>query len=263
MRSLPLGVLAALQADAVRLCWAVEVLCATPIRLTTARAGVTVGGNAFAWGGLTVSSIDLSDDPTLKVNLDNADGKITTADNDGTAFGGLLGKAINLYRVVFDASGNQLTAITEFPGIVVDLTFDDGSATLTGRLPAIANSSGIGVVCTRLCSEMFKGVRCQYAGATTVCDHTRAWCVTLANTAHYGGFLAMPTKGTRLSFFVSQFMPGATRYGSVGGDATPVPQGRPAPTGTPRLAPGSSRPGPVGTPRPAPNQPPIHLTEGG
>lgn len=261
MRSLPLGVLAALQADAVHLCWAVEVLCATPIRITNAPGGVTIGGNAFAWGGLTVGAIDLSDDPTLKVNLDNSDDKVKTADQDGTAFGGLLGKTINLYRVVFDSSGNQLTAITDFPGIVVDLTYDDTAATLTGRLPAIANSSGVGQVCTRLCPNRFKGARCQYAGATTVCDHTRAWCVTLSNTAHYNGFLAMPTKGTRLSFYISEFIPPATRYGGTTG-TTPVTQTQPrlvlGRVGlVPSLVPGSTQPpGPLVSVTPGPVHPP-------
>ena len=58
----------------------------------------------------------------------------------------------------------------------------------TSRAPGEAYAGMVGRYVSLLCVHAFKGLRCGYSGAATVCDHTMATCQSLANFARYGGW---------------------------------------------------------------------------
>jgi hypothetical protein len=123
----------------------------------------------------------------IRVAVTDIDGTITALSK---ASGGLTGTVCSVYHVVFDAgtwvedteyAQIELPIVDvagQYPEVVLELSAKSGWKR-TGGIP----------MGDRTCRHVFKGVRCQYAGADTTCDRDREHCrVTKSNLANYGGY---------------------------------------------------------------------------
>jgi hypothetical protein len=207
--------------------------------VTDLPAGVTIGGNAYAYGLLAMSDWQIGDSPSLEVQLSNVDNAVSLVDLDGSPRGALEGKAATLYEVLWSAAGAQLGEDELLGGaIVVGCVYGGLVAKLTLSHKAVSDAGKVGVYCSRYaCPYTFGspaaralgyGELCGYVGAETWCDHTRARCVVLGNQGRFGAMRIMPTLNSRISYFVAT--PGASsqRFGITVGAQQPNPT--PSPT---------------------------------
>ena len=220
-RELPTGVSAAVSTDSYRACLAVEVGLATPLRITDNPAGITIGGNPYAAGFLEVGETTLDDSPSVSVRLSNVGNEVTAPDLDGTAQGGVIGRTIKIWEVVYDSTGAQLGADTIYSGVVSAFVADSDSAELVGTLAELCTAGMVGLVSSRLCPYRYGGARCNHTTAS--CDKTFAGCTANGNTARFGGFRTMPTLNTRLQFYLTEWAPGSSRFGTQAAASEPTP----------------------------------------
>jgi hypothetical protein len=248
----------AVSGDNYRACFAVEIGTVTPIRITNAPATVTIGGNPYTPAYLQVGETMYDDEPAVSVRVANTANEITTPDLDGSALGGVIGKTLKLYEVTYDSGGAQLTEDVLYSGIVAAFVADAESAELVASLAELRDAGMVGLGTTRVCAYRYGGTRCADTDGTT-CDHTFAGCTAHANTARFGGFRTMPTLNTRLSYYLSEWVPGSARFGISVSGGDPQPPRDPA-VARPHLKGGTRLPqggGPLINPpeNPDPNQP--------
>lgn len=221
-RTLPTGVQTAVSTDQYRAPLAVEIGTVTPIRITNAPATVTIGGNPYTPAYLQVGETMYDDEPAVSVRVGNTANQITSPDLDGTALGGVIGKTLKLYEVTYDSGGAQLTEDVLYSGIVAAFVADAESAELVASLAELRDAGMVGLGTTRVCAYRYGGLRCADTDGTT-CDHTFAGCTAHANTARFGGFRTMPTLNTRLSYYLTESVPGSARFGTSVSGSDPTP----------------------------------------
>lgn len=221
-RTLPTGVQTAVSTDQYRAPLAVEIGTVTPIRITNAPATVTIGGNPYTPAYLQVGETMYDDEPAVSVRVGNTANQITSPDLDGTALGGVIGKTLKLYEVTYDSGGAQLTEDVLYSGIVAAFVADAESAELVASLAELRDAGMVGLGTTRVCAYRYGGLRCADTDGTT-CDHTFAGCTAHANTARFGGFRTMPTLNTRLSYYLTEWVPGSARFGTSVSGSDPTP----------------------------------------
>jgi hypothetical protein len=212
----------AVSGDNYRACFAVEIGTVTPIRITNAPATVTIGGNPYTPAYLQVGETMYDDEPAVSVRVANTANEITTPDLDGSALGGVIGKTLKLYEVTYDSGGAQLTEDVLYSGIVAAFVADAESAELVASLAELRDAGMVGLGTTRVCAYRYGGTRCADTDGTT-CDHTFAGCTAHANTARFGGFRTMPTLNTRLSYYLTEWVPGSARFGTSVSGSDPTP----------------------------------------
>jgi hypothetical protein len=221
-RTLPTGVQAAVSTSGYRACLAVAIGTATPIWVTDNPAGVTIGGNVYPAGFLSVSETRYDDQPAVSVRISNTGNQITVPDLDGTAGGGVIGKTLVLYEVTYSAAGAQLTEDVLYSGIVAGFVADADTAEVVGTLAELCTAGMVGLITSRLCPYVYGGARCGDNDATS-CDHTFTGCTAHANTARFGGFRTMPTLNTRLQYYLTEWVPGSSRFGVAVSASDPIP----------------------------------------
>ncbi len=247
-RTLPTGVSTAATAFGYRAHYAVEIALASPIRVTDCPQGLTIGGDSYAYGSLGVGDAGIDEHPALSILLANADNAITSVDLANLTIGALDGIGVTVYEVHFSALGVQLDPVTLLAnGAIVGYTADEAAIHLIVQSAVDTSAGMVGRICTRSCGYVFKGARCGYAGAATSCAHSLAACTALSNTGRFGGYQTMPTLGTRLSYWVTQYVPPSTRYGLALPVTQPV-QTSPAPAVRPHVTRQPSSPNPGGAP---------------
>ena len=225
-RTLPTGVQTAVSTSGYRACLAVEIGTAAAIRVTDNPAGVTIGGSEYPAGFLAVGETQFNDQPAVSIRIANTGNEITSPDLNGTAAGGVIGKTLIVYEVTYSAAGAQLTEDILYSGIVAGFVADSDSAEIVGTLAELCVAGMTGLVTSRLCPYVYGGTRCGDTDATS-CDHTFTGCTAHANTARFGGFRTMPTLNTKLSYYLTEWVPGTSRFGTSVTPTTPVPPPRP------------------------------------
>jgi len=221
-RTLPTGVQVAVSGDNYRACLAVEIATVTPIRITNAPATVYIGGNPYIPGYLQVGETTYDDEPAVSIRVANTANEITAPDLDGTALGGVVSKAVKLYEITYDSGGAQLTEDVLYSGLMAAFVADAESAELVGSLAELRDAGMVGLGTTRVCPYRYGGLRCADTDGTT-CDHTFAGCTAHANTARFGGYRTMPTLNTRLSYYLTEWVPGSARFGTSVSGSDPTP----------------------------------------
>jgi len=224
-RVLPSGVSAVATSAGYVAGFAVEVLAATPVRVTDCPSGVTISGNAFAYGFLQVADTTINEHPAISIVLGNTDNVLSSLDLADLARGALDNVAVNLYEVHWDASGNQLGPVALVgSALVTAYTADEAAVQLSvqGSLEVAAGMCGR--MCSRSCMYVFKGTRCGYSSGATSCAHTLAACTGLGNQTRFGGYQTMPTLNTQLSYWVVNYVPASYAFGSTVPAATPAQQ---------------------------------------
>jgi hypothetical protein len=221
-RTLPANVQNAVSTSDYRACLAVEVGTATPIRVNNSPVAVTIGSDSYPPGFLVLGATTYDDQPAISVRISNGSNEVTSQDLDGTANGGVIGKTLTVYEVVFDSTGAQLTADVLYSGVVASLVADAASAELVGTLAELCSAGMVGLISSRLCSYRYGGARCGDTDGTS-CDHTFLGCQGHSNTARFGGFRTMPTLLSRLQYYLTEWVPGAATFGTSVAPTTPTP----------------------------------------
>jgi hypothetical protein len=200
---------------------AVEIGTDTVIRYTDSPTGIDIGTDSYIPCFLEVGEVMLDDQPAVSVRIGNTDNVPLIRDLDGTAQGGLVGRSLKIYEQY--EGGDYLTI---YSGIVIGFTADAASVEIIGSLAELRDAGMVGMRTTRLCSYRYGGTRCGNTDATS-CDHSYAACLLHSNAARYGGFRAMPTLNTRLQYYLQEFVPGSSRFGTGYSATPPMPSYNP------------------------------------
>lgn len=182
----------------------VEILSASPLRYTTWHPGVLDSSQEPAvW--YTPRGMELGDleheelgGTVLELAIDDTDCVLYALDRSEE----LTSLDLHLWlqvrdadagpwKTVYDCTWRILDALTPAIGTAYQLTIGVGG----GRHPRDCGIEG-----SRECPHDFKGVRCQYAGATASCNKTWTACAALANTAHFVGARRAAEPGETLIF---------------------------------------------------------------
>jgi len=162
---------------------------------------VTTGGEGDApaarWEptGIKVSGITTrqSDSNLASIEIQNADNFMSAIMFSTSS---PVGARARVYEAWFDPT--KTSAIPDDTKLLLDglcggPELSRSGDTATATLRALRGLLGSRVIPRRkvvdLCMFDFKGsVGCQYAGAATECDRTKATCTSLGNQARFGGF---------------------------------------------------------------------------
>jgi len=204
-------------ATAYRAFMAVEIGTDDIIRYTDSPTGLSIGTDGYTSCFLEVGEVMLDDQPAVSVRIGNTDNVPIIRDLNGTAQGGLIGKTLKVYEQ-YEAEDY----LTIYSGIVIGFTADAASMEIIGSLAELRDAGMVGMRTTRLCSYRYGGSRCGNTDATS-CDHSYAACLLHSNSARYGGFRAMPTLNTRLQYYLQEFVPGSSRFGTGYSAEPPAP----------------------------------------
>ena len=240
--TLPTGVQAAATAPAYSARHAVRIGLPTPILLCEGPGTLTISAETYLESALFVGAVTVGPSPSITVRVPNDANQISEPDTNANT---VRGAAVLVYEVKWDVtSGAQLAPVQIFAGVVTGVKYNSASAELTCTTRAATSAGMVGRVVGRLCSYVFKGTRCGYAGATTSCDHTLATCTALSNQTRFGGWPTLPVIGTKFSYTVTNQQPFAQRAGTVApppAAVAPTPQVIYGPQGIGRVGPRPKR----------------------
>lgn len=217
--SLPTGVVAAATAPAYQARHAVRIAFATPLLLCEGPAPLTINGETYSEGLMTVGAVTVGPTPTVTVRVRNGANEVSAVDADGA---GLQDVAVLLYEQMWDsASGTQLGPVLIFSGVInqAQYTADHADLQLTSRVPGQSYAGMVGRYVSQLCIVGFKGARCGYAGPVAVCDHTMATCQALGNFQRFCGWPSVPQIGTVFAYKVAN---GTTLAATAGSNVPAV-----------------------------------------
>lgn len=144
----------------------------------------------FQVGDIRYSQTYLVD--SCRLTIDNLDDQFTPYYVGGDP---VIGSTATVYLVALDQYAHIIgDPIILFPGEVDEWSLEEDKVEET-----LKTRVGRGDVATLKkfspsCGwTVFKGTECQYAGGETWCDRTYTRCVSLSNTAHFGGFRWLPS----------------------------------------------------------------------
>jgi hypothetical protein len=196
-------VVAAATAPAYQARHAFRIAFATPLLLCEGPGSIVVNGETYLEGIISVGQVQVGPTPTVTVRVRNGANEVSAVDADTD---GLRDIPVLLYEVMWDpVAGAQLNPVQVFAGVITQGQYTSEYADIqcTSRVPGQSYAGMVGRYVSQLCVHMFKGARCQYAGAATVCDRTMATCQGLNNFVHYGGFPSVPAIGTLFKYTVA------------------------------------------------------------
>ena len=230
--SLPTGAVGAATAPAYEARHAFRIGFSTPLLVCDGPGTLTVDGEAYAEGLVSVGKVTVGPVPTVTVRVRNGLNEISAVDADS---GGVRDIPVLLYEIMWDpVSGAQLSPVMVFSGVINQAQYVSGYADLqcTSRAPGEAYAGMVGRYVSLLCVHAFKGLRCGYSGAATVCDHTMATCQSLANFARYGGWPSCPQIGQQFKYPAGAGQSLSATAGATAASKVPV-QIPPVPTVAP------------------------------
>lgn len=108
---------------------------------------------------------------------------------------GIEGRPVTIYQAWFDTDTDaKLGQFSPYYGRLDRAAYRDGRV----RVAVTPDRSGFSQMLPAriigpICGYIFKDtLTCQYVGAETTCDHTRAACANRSNLSHFGGFDQLP-----------------------------------------------------------------------
>lgn len=205
LNSLPAGVAALVAATAYRAVYAVDVGFSTPLRVTDSPVAIAIAGETYNPSFLHVGAVDQAAGGSVDIRLSNAGNQISALDEDNA----VLGAAVKVFEVLWDADENQLGAVERFSGRVDGVLYNDEGADLRVVQRAALSAGMVGRIVSERCILIFKGPdgRCGYAGAETTCNRTLARCTELANQTRWVGGGLAPKSGTKVTYRVTEYTP--------------------------------------------------------
>lgn len=128
---------------------------------------------------------------SVKLEVSNLDSALTDAFVDGTPQGGeVLIKLILLNDSYTAVASPQIF----FQGNIDGWSLDEEKLTVTIASEFVRWNQRTLEKHSASCRwKQFKGTECAYAGAETWCDRSYTRCVTLGNSANFGGFRWLPS----------------------------------------------------------------------
>jgi hypothetical protein len=167
--TLPTGVSTEVTSAQYRAVHAVEIGYSSALRITDGPESVTVLGNAYSPWLLEIGSVSIGKTQGLSIRVGNADQSVSTKEIAATA----IGATVKVYEVVWSAAGSQLDPVQVFSGIVSGILWDEQTVEYDAKLLPASSAGFVGVRATKLCSHVFKSLRCGY-GDVAAPTFTRA-----------------------------------------------------------------------------------------
>jgi len=162
-----------------------------PITLTGDPSG-TFTSRGFEFESINYTLSNVMDDCTIR--LDNLDQVLTSIFVGGQVEEKTASVYLGLMNTASDATSEVLGTVLVFTGEVDSFELDETEVRLVigsiftrwGHQTFNKNSSS--------CRwKVFKGTRCGYSGVENLCDRSYTRCLTLGNTANFGGFRWLPS----------------------------------------------------------------------
>ena len=168
----------------------------------TGQEPIVYGGDTYLPKPFEIDDITVStpSDAETSVTVDDGNGAIYAE----SALNRLSGRSLTITVQVLDEGGawRSLHASTWKVGGKSGTCGQDVTLKLSwgdGKRPRHGLQEG-----SRACPHAFKGTRCAYAGADTVCLKTWTDCDSKSNTANFGGLRYAPEPGDTLTLGVTQ-----------------------------------------------------------
>ena len=146
----------------------------------------------FQFEGINYTLSNVMDDATIKIdNLDSVLTPIFVTDDIEEQPASIY---LGIMNTAADATNEVLITILLFTGEIDSFDIDETEIRMV--IGSIFSRWGHQSNNTHPSScrwKLFKGVECQYSGDAASCDRVYETCVTLDNTANFGGFRWLPS----------------------------------------------------------------------
>lgn len=197
MINLPSAVLSESQKDAT---WPVRLFEITGadgsiLRYTDADLDVYQNGKIWTPNGMSYSKVknnlDFETD-TYDVSIDNHNDGMTAWSLQADQRGGQVAVFKGFLNGVTDANGRLLPigdfALLLFYGTLASIEISNEASLKVKSNIDLHQQIGPSAMQEVTCRFRFKDVNCGYSGAETSCNYTYGRCITLNNTARFGGY---------------------------------------------------------------------------
>jgi len=142
----------------------------------------------FEFESINYTLSNVMDDCTLRI--DNLDSVLTSIFVGGT----VEEKEASVYLGLMDTDDTVLGTVLMFTGEVDSFELDESEVRLViGSRFSRWGHQAYNKHSASCRWKVFKGTECGYSGGQTWCDRSYTRCVTLANTANFGGFRFLPS----------------------------------------------------------------------